>query len=110
MYYAETFKFIKFFIRESQTQKSTYPDASIGVQCSTFRTVCSHKVVAVGFNTLRYDASVGVLNPPHESISAKRYDYRCLEFCQFERNNGRLRRFIFGYRISEGMRLLREPY
>jgi len=25
-----------------------------------------HKVVAVGFNTLRYDASVGVLNPPHE--------------------------------------------
>ena len=74
MYYAETFKFIKFFIRESQTQKSTYPDASIGV-------CCSHKVVAVGFNTLRYDASVGVLNPPHESISAKRYDYRCLEFC-----------------------------
>ena len=42
------------------------PDASIGVQCSMFRTVCSHKVVAVGFNTLRYDASVGVLNPPHE--------------------------------------------
>ena len=35
------------------------PDASIGV-------CCSHKVVAVGFNTLRYDASVGVLNPPHE--------------------------------------------
>ena len=27
---------------------------------------CSHKVVAVGFNTLYYDASVGVLNPPHE--------------------------------------------
>ena len=25
-----------------------------------------HKVVAVGFNTLCYDASVGVLNPPHE--------------------------------------------
>ena len=25
------------------------------------------EVVAVGFNTLRYDASVGVLNPPHES-------------------------------------------
>ncbi|WP_155237436.1 hypothetical protein [Treponema denticola] len=42
------------------------PDASIGVQCSMFRTVCSHKVVAVGFNTLRYDANVGVLNPPHE--------------------------------------------
>jgi len=25
-----------------------------------------YKVVAVGFNTLRYDASVGVLNSPHE--------------------------------------------
>ncbi len=35
------------------------PDASAGV-------CCSHKVVAVGFNTLCYDASVGVLNPPHE--------------------------------------------
>ena len=35
------------------------PDASVGV-------CCSHNVVAVGFNTLRYDASVGVLNPPHE--------------------------------------------
>ena len=35
------------------------PDASVGV-------CCSHKVVAVGFNTLCYDASVGVLNPPHE--------------------------------------------
>ena len=34
-------------------------DASVGV-------CCSHKVVAVGFNTLCYDASVGVLNPPHE--------------------------------------------
>ena len=41
------------------SNKSTYPDASVGV-------CCSHKVVAVGFNTLRYDASVGVLNPPHE--------------------------------------------
>ena len=35
------------------------PDASVGV-------CCSHKVVAVGFNTLCSDASVGVLNPPHE--------------------------------------------
>ena len=35
------------------------PDASVGV-------CCSHKVVAVGFNTLCYDASVGVLNPRHE--------------------------------------------
>ncbi|MGI5059667.1 hypothetical protein E4N83_01540 [Treponema denticola] len=24
------------------------------------------QVVAVGFNTLRYDVGVGVLNPPHE--------------------------------------------
>ena len=30
-----------------------------------------YKVVAVGFNTLRYDASVGVLNPPHESNALK---------------------------------------
>ena len=35
------------------------PDSSVGV-------CCSHKVVAVGFNTLRYDAIVGVLKPPHE--------------------------------------------
>ena len=33
------------------------------------RGCCSHKVVAVGFNTLCYDASVGVLNPPHESMT-----------------------------------------
>jgi len=46
--------------------KINNPDASIGVQCSTVRIVCSHKVVAVGFNTLCYDASVEVLNPPHE--------------------------------------------
>ena len=39
--------------------KINTPDASVGV-------CCSHKVVAVGFNTLCYDASVGVLNPPHE--------------------------------------------
>ena len=40
--------------------KSTTPTQSIGV-------CCSHKVVAVGFNTLCYDArSVGVLKPPHE--------------------------------------------
>ena len=39
--------------------RTTYPDASVGV-------CCSHKVVAVGFNTLRYDASDGGLNPPHE--------------------------------------------
>ena len=44
------------------------PDASVGV-------CCSHKVVAVGFNTLCYDAERcrgrRVLNPPHES-SVKR--------------------------------------
>ena len=27
------------------------------LQCSTFRTVCSHKVIAVGFNTLYYNAA-----------------------------------------------------
>ena len=32
------------------------PDASIGEQYSMFRTVCSHKVIALGFNTLCYDA------------------------------------------------------
>ena len=42
-----------------RTIKINNPDASVGV-------CCSHKVVAVGFNTLCYDASVGVLNPPHE--------------------------------------------
>ena len=36
------------------------------------RGCCSHKVVAVGFNTLHYDASVGVLNPPHESMRGVR--------------------------------------
>ena len=51
--------------------KINNPDASVEVQCSMFRIVCSHKVVAVGFNTLRYDAertlrSDRVLNPPHE--------------------------------------------
>ena len=42
-----------------QLEEINNPDASVGV-------CCSHKVVAVGFNILRYDASVGVLNPPHE--------------------------------------------
>ena len=42
-----------------ESKEINNPDASVGV-------CCSHKVVAVGFNTLRYDASVGVLNPPHE--------------------------------------------
>ena len=40
-------------------EKINNPDASVGV-------CCSHKVVAVGFNTLCYDTSVGVLKPPHE--------------------------------------------
>ena len=44
---------------ETLNKKINNPDASVGV-------CCSHKVVAVGFNTLCYDASVGVLNPPHE--------------------------------------------
>ena len=38
------------------TKKINNPDASVGAQCSTFRTVCSHRVVAVGFNTPCYDA------------------------------------------------------
>ena len=50
---------VSIILRRKIIWKSTYPDASVGV-------CCSHKVVAVGFNTLRYDASVGVLNPPHE--------------------------------------------
>ena len=40
----------------SMVLKINNPDASVGV-------CCSHKVVAVGFNTLCYDASVGILNP-----------------------------------------------
>ena len=40
------------------------PDASVGV-------CCSHKVVAVGFNTLHYDANVGVLT----LRTNKRYGY-----------------------------------
>ena len=36
-----------------------------------------YKVVAVGFNTLCYDASVGVLNPPHES-NLPHYTYTSL--------------------------------
>ena len=39
------------------------PDASIGEQCSMFRTVCSHKVIALGFNTLCYDAERRGIKP-----------------------------------------------
>ena len=50
--------------------KSTYPDASVGV-------CCSHKVVAVGFNTLCYDAtSVGVLNASREVLVCATHHYR----------------------------------
>ena len=42
-----------------ESKEINNPDASVGV-------CCSHKVVAVGFNTLCYDASVGGLNHPHE--------------------------------------------
>ena len=48
-----------YFIQLLHFKEINNPDASVGV-------CCSHKVVAVGFNTLCYDASVGVLNPPHE--------------------------------------------
>ena len=53
---AEAFRPPKTRVRDL---KSTTPTQSVAV-------CCSHKVVAVGFNTLCYDASVGVLNPPHE--------------------------------------------
>ena len=53
------FYFQRLWSQTAVNRQSTYPDASVGV-------CCSHKVVAVGFNTLYYDASVGVLNPPHE--------------------------------------------
>ena len=45
------------------TLKINNPDASVGVQYSMFRTVCSHKVVAVGFNTLCYDAERRGIKP-----------------------------------------------
>ena len=35
---------------KEQTMTINDPDASVGAQCSTFRTVCSHNALAVGFN------------------------------------------------------------
>ena len=55
----EAFRTEKMQLIFSEIDLINNPDASVGV-------CCSHKVVAVGFNTLCYDASVGVLNPPHE--------------------------------------------
>ena len=43
--------------------KINNPDASVGAQSSMFRTVCSHKEVAVGFNTLCYDAERQGIKP-----------------------------------------------
>ena len=65
------YKFGSFLHGMGISPKSTYPNASVGAPCSTLRTVCSIRGRAVGFNTLRYDASVGVLNPLHESIHSK---------------------------------------
>ena len=45
--------------------ESTTPTQASGYNAQRFA-LYVHKVVAVGFNTLCYDASVGVLNPPHE--------------------------------------------
>ena len=62
------------------------PDASIGEQCSMFRTVCSHKVVALGFNTLCYDAERRGIKPsarikcPADSKSVK--SFKTDFFCQ----------------------------
>ena len=39
-----------------KNKQSTYPDASIGV-------CCSHKVIALGFNTLCYDAERRGIKP-----------------------------------------------
>ena len=54
-----------FFIRKGEKYSLSInnPDASIGEQCSMFRTVCSHKVIALGFNTLCYDAERRGIKP-----------------------------------------------
>ena len=82
------------FKRKQQDSKHSAqinnPDASVGV-------CCSHKVVAVGFNTLRYDASVGVLNPPHESKLMTIHTLEVLEFF-------RIAQIIAGYCKSEESR------
>ena len=51
---------------EAELNKWNLESKEINIPRRERRGCCSHKVVAVGFNTLRYDASVGVLNPPHE--------------------------------------------
>ena len=66
MYYAETFKLIKFFIRGISNAKINIPRREHRGTVLNVSHCMFYKVVAVGFNTLRYDASVGVLNPPHE--------------------------------------------
>ena len=47
-------------------EQSTYLDAERRGTVLEVSHCMFYKVVAVGFNTLCYDASVGVLNPPHE--------------------------------------------
>ena len=51
----------KIFARINQQPRRKRRGAVLNVSHCVF-----YKVVAVGFNTLYCDASVGVLNPPHE--------------------------------------------
>ena len=51
----------KIFARINQQPRRKRRGAVLNVSHCVF-----YKVVAVGFNTLYYDASIGVLNPPHE--------------------------------------------
>ena len=60
-----------FVCRRSPTIKTMFteinnPDAAHRGTVLNVSHCVFYKVVAVGFNTLCYDASVGVLNPPHE--------------------------------------------
>ena len=51
----------KIFARINQQSRRKRRGTVLNVSHCVF-----YKVVAVGFNTLYYDASIGVLNPPHE--------------------------------------------
>ena len=51
----------KIFARINQQPRRKRRGAVLNVSHCVF-----YKVVAVGFNTLYYDASIGVLNSPHE--------------------------------------------
>ena len=51
----------KIFARINQQSRRKRRGTVLNVSHCVF-----YQVVAVGFNTLYYDASIGVLNPPHE--------------------------------------------